>query len=603
MTELATGGVALDPLDVRLGRVLAARCGEPHAETIGRTATLIGSERARGHACIVLSEWAGKPLPWEADGGPRLPDLATWKRSLQECHLVGDGDVPTPLVLDGERCYLYRYWVAEREVAAALRARLDSSDPLPLSDGLRRIYERAFPHARSGEPDFQAVAAGAALARRVVLISGGPGTGKTTVVARILALWRTADPDMRVALAAPTGKAAQRLTEAVHAEFDRLASASGPDGGLADLNATTIHRLLGASPGPRGFRYDEEEPLPVDAVVVDEASMVDLSLFHALIRALPWGARLVLLGDRHQLASVETGFVFGDVCEAAAAAAPHGARSRSFAEYIAGLGGPHLQAGDRVGALADSFAELTVNYRFGRDSGIGRLAEAVKSGDSDAAIGVLTEAGARDLMWLPMDAGEDVGPRLPVATLEKILRAKSPEEALRLLSSTRILCALRGGPRGVDGLNVRLERLLGLVSRTEVWYAGRPVLVTANDHHLGLYNGDVGVCFYEGGRPFVWFPGTGGVRHVTPSLLPAHETAWAMTVHKAQGSEFDHVILVLPRAGHPLATRELLYTGITRARRLLEVVGDEAAIRAAVETRHRRASGLAARLSDEDGAS
>ena len=587
----------IDPIDVELGRLLAERCNGGHADTIRLTATLVGHERGRGHACILLSEWANRPLPWLRDGTERLPALEQWRTALQACDLVGDGCQPTPLVLEDDRCYLYRYWVAERDVGMALRSRLDAADTLPIGDALRRSFALLFEDAARGAEDWQAVAAATALARGLTLISGGPGTGKTTAVARVLALWRAAEPDMRIALAAPTGKAAARLTEPVRVQSARLGAIARLPASFVPPEATTIHRLLGASPGPRGFRYNERERLSVDAVVIDEASMVDLSLFHALVRAMPRHSRLVLLGDRHQLASVETGFVFGDVCAAAAGSSAGGGRSRAFVDYYADLGGRRLQVDDRADPLRDSFVELTANYRFVGGSGIGRLAEAVRAGDSDAVLAVLQDRSVTDVQWRCVEPGENVARWLPIPSFERVLHAGSPADALQNLSDTRVLCALRAGPRGVEGLNVQIERGLGAFAGSGRWYPGRPVLITTNDHYLGLYNGDVGVCFYEDGRPVTWFSGSMGLRSIAPSLLPAHETAWTMTVHKAQGSEFEHVVLILPQAGHPLVTRELLYTGITRARRSIELVADEAAIRSAVETKHRRVSGLAARLS------
>jgi exodeoxyribonuclease V alpha subunit len=537
-------------------------------------------------------------------------------------------------VLDGsDRLYLARYWRFEQDLAAALARRSTTWAPGVDRDRLAADLRRLFPAAPSG-PDWQRVAAALAVLRNLTVISGGPGTGKTRTVAAILALLagQSGGRAPRVGLAAPTGKAAARLAQSIRRVRAELPLDEAERAALPE-EAATLHRLLGVVPGRSGFRHDAGNPLHLDALVVDEASMVDLPLMARTVAALPAHARLVLLGDRDQLASVEAGAVLADICGPAS----HPGYSADVAgalQQVTGFEVPTATQGPAA-AVADALVVLRRSYRFGEASGIGALAARVNAGDAAGALELLASAGPRGSPCSPPGPGEVVAPApadpergasapsesgrrpdlqfRPVLEAERatlvgrevvphfraLFEASGPGAALTALGRFRVLCALREGPWGVGALNALIERGLersGLVPRERPWYPGRPVMVTRNDYALGLFNGDVGVLWPDpeaGGqvRAFFEVPG-GGLRRVPPARLPPHETVFAMTVHKSQGSELDEVLLVLPDRPSPVLTRELLYTAVTRARQRVQVWGNEAVLVAAVQARVRRASGL-----------
>jgi exodeoxyribonuclease V alpha subunit len=510
---------------------------------------------------------------------------------------------PTPLVLDDAgRLYLQRYWAYERLLAGALLARARMRPAVDASR-LREAVAAVFPAAGGAPaPDWQRVAAVTAALRGLCVISGGPGTGKTSTVVRLLGvLAAVSDGPLAVRLAAPTGKAAGRLQEAVRERVGELPPA------LRDalpLEASTLHRLLGARQRGPGVRHDAGDPVPADVVVVDEASMVDLALMAKLVRALRPEARLVLLGDRDQLASVEAGAVLGDVCAGA------GSASASFAAEVAETTGEPLPAGDADSGspMRDTVVLLRHSWRFDAQSGIGRLAAAVNRGDED---GVLAELGAGhpDVGWRVLEPPGALAAALAevavpgfAAYCEAVRDGAPDAEVFAALGRFRVLGAHRRGPAGVERANRLVEGALaeaGLVRPTAPWYAGRPILVTRNDAALHVFNGDVGVVRRDGGVAFER-PAGEPVR-VPPVRLPPHETVWATTVHKSQGSEFDRVVLVLPSEPSRVVTRALLYTAITRARSRVEVWGSEAVVRAAVATRVERSSGLRDALWGVDG--
>lgn len=593
---------AFAPIDVQLGALLtrraqAANASPTDAHLIGLAAAMLSAERARGHSCLSLAELASSAQPHVASPGqPPMSDAHAWRTLLRASALCGDGHTPTPLVLDADRLYLARYHRAEKRLASAMIARLpDARTPEP-APGVQSLFRVLFPALPDGQVDWQAVAAAAALRNRLTIITGGPGTGKTTTVARILALVLQARPAMRIALVAPTGKAAARLAEAIADQagslpLDPSLRALLPAGGR------TLHRLLGYQPWDDRFAASADDPLTEDLVIVDEASMVDVLLMDALFAALRSDARIILLGDQDQLASVDTGFVLGDACFAAdQGGATHGA---GLGEWAAHLGGAPLDTRAGASPIRDAVVRLRRSWRFDDHPGISALAAAMRAGDAGAALAVLADAAVPDvaLRARPASTGELMAPFAPL--FDDYIATADPVQALERFACFRVLCALRDGPSGVGGINDRIERWLrarGTPTRTR-WYAGRPVLITANDHATKLYNGDVGVTLADAGVTRVWFPdGAGGVRSFTPSRLPSHETAWAMTVHKAQGSEFAHVMLVLPQDDSIVLTRELLYTAVTRARAGVDIVGDARVLAAGIGRATRRSSGLADRL-------
>ncbi|OBS09185.1 exodeoxyribonuclease V subunit alpha [Acidihalobacter prosperus] len=554
-------------------------------------AALASRQTGEGDVCLHLADWAGL-APFEALPALRLPPLAEWRAMLAASPAVG-ADARVPLVLDGDALYLARYWAFETALAAALRARAEGwaegVDRARLATGLSRLL---------GEDDAaadQRRAAALAVLRRLAVISGGPGTGKTRTVTAILALLLEQAPALRVALAAPTGKAAARLAESIQAAKRELPLDDAVRAAIPE-RTHTLHRLLGIVPGRSRPRRDANNPLHVDLLVIDEASMVDLPLLARALAALPSQARLILLGDRDQLASVEAGAVLADICgEGAAGYSP--ALCAALAETA---GEAPAAASASPSPLADSVALLAHSYRFAQAGGIAALARAVNAGDADAALAEF-DAGWTDLAQAPPAPLEPrLGERLDGA-LAELFEAAGPAEALAALGRLRILCALREGPFGVAEINALVERHVRRrfgVDTRKPWYRGRPVMVQGNDYALDLFNGDVGIAWpNESDHLRVYFEGAdGGLKTVHPGRMPAHETVYAMTVHKSQGSEFDEVLLILPRQDARVLTRELLYTGITRARRRVELWAEPSILATAVARRVRRASGLRGRL-------
>jgi exodeoxyribonuclease V alpha subunit len=590
--ELLALGV-LTPLDVALAEALSQIAGlEAGAARVPELGAAFASHAVLdGHGCVDVRELstrsfhdeAGRPL-----AGVALPDAASFERELRASALVDSepsiGEQPSPdapvrpLVLDGQgRLYLRRYFEYEQRLSAALLARSSAAPPDVDEALLRAGLARLFPGVDAD--DRQRRAAELAVLSRLSVVSGGPGTGKTYTVSKILALLveqslaRGKEP--RIALLAPTGKAAQRLGDAIRDNV-RALDASEQVKTLMPAETMTIHRKLVFQPGtPTRFKHGPSQPLPDDVVIVDEASMVDLALMTKLVEALRPEARLVLLGDKDQLASVEAGAILSEL-------------------YAT-----------RASPVADRLIELTRAHRFEDGGAIAELARAVNAGDADAALACF---GRHPHVRLePLSEPSEVRAALAERVVERFspLSAGSPLERLGALDAFRVLACHVRGPLGVRALNdwVTAELALGgTLDRRAAFYSGRPVIVTANDYDSELFNGDVGVVAPRpdaaDGRLAVHFRTRepGGVRTIAVSRLPEHDTAYALTVHKSQGSEFAEVALVLPTRPSPLLTRELIYTAVTRARRRVTIYGSEAVFRTAIGRKVERASGLRDRL-------
>jgi exodeoxyribonuclease V alpha subunit len=542
-------------------------------------AALTSQYAVSGEVCLNLEEIAGTSVLVGVEGCEIIaPELSTWVTSLRRSSVVGTNDAYQPLVLENDnRLYLYHYRNLEARLASALRSRAEAPDFDVDSAELDRVLSVVFPVA--AEAADQREAAALVARRPFAVISGGPGTGKTTTVVRILALLQKLNivaPD-RVVLSAPTGKAAARLREGV----GQVSTGSESVVVSPLSHAVTLHRLLGWRSGGRPPTYGANRAIPYDVVVVDEASMVDLALMTQLLEALPMKARLILLGDRDQLASVEAGAVLGDICAAA-----------------------------ENKPLVNSVARLRHSWRFTRNSQIGRLASAVTNGDNDEALETLSKPGQSDAIMRPAVKPTDLLNLLEehcvgfYAEELRLAATGAPAEVIfDRMSRLQLLAAHRRGPGGVDELNQQVEKQLalrGLLRLGDTWYPGRPVLVTRNDYNLRLFNGDIGVALPNPDQPErlkVMFPqAEGGWRGISPGRLPDHETAYAMTVHKSQGSEFNGVIMVLPEITLPVLSRALLYTAITRATDRLEIWGRTEVLEEAIRRRVGRASGLRDRL-------
>ena len=571
----------LTAADVHVARRLGAIGGETDDAVLLAAALVVRSTR---HGSVVLDLATAEATTSpdvdtdSPDGVPVDVELdwpVDWLARCAASPLVGG-----PLRMAGSRVWLARYWDQEEQVAVELLSR-SSSQPADLDASVLGLgLTRLFPGA---EEDDQRAAAAACAVSRVSVLAGGPGTGKTTTVSRLLALLREQHPEWRIALAAPTGKAAARLEEAVRSSTAMLPAEDRAR--LGELSATTLHRLLGWRPEARSrFRHDRSNRLPVEVVVVDEASMVSLTMMARLLEALRPATRLVLVGDPDQLASVEAGAVLGDLVD----------RSP---------GAP---------AARVAVATLTTNRRFPETSGIARLAAAVQEGRGEDALAVLRDVGVPEVELVEvaddaqLSAAQLDGVRADVvvsgAALLSAAEGGNAVAALDALDAHRLLCAHRRGPRGVQHWSALAARWIAdvypVLPRADGRYAGEPLLVTANDYEIGLYNGDTGVVVDDGRGGLVAAFGRGGAPVVVPLVrLGAVRSLHAMTVHRSQGSQFARITVLLPEAGSPLGTRETLYTAVTRATSYVRVIGSAEAFVDAVGRPAARATGLRERLS------
>ena len=622
LERLADVGL-LRRLDSALAAFVAQQDAQAEPALLVATAVLAQME-GRGHSCLPLGALPTSPneiLAWPKEAMPvqlslweQLPTtLAGWLQALRRSPVVrvvgGEQSAPDlgqPLVLlDGAAplLYLRRYWDYERSVAAQMAQRT-TLDEVPVDEALvKRWLDRLFSPSAS-QPDWQKLACALALRGRLSVITGGPGTGKTYTAARLLALLFATAPDaaqLRVALAAPTGKAAARLKQSIDFSLLELTEAVRPELDLASLvqrmgGARTLHSLLGARPDTRRFAHHAGNLLDVDVLIVDEASMIHLEMMSALLQALPPTARLILLGDKDQLASVEAGAVLGDLCRDAQQG-NYAANTLAYAQRVAGQ---QLPAQFIANGPALPLAQHTVMLRESRRFGgpIGQLALAVNTGDAPGAMALLraqTQSGLNAELWAREGGDVDAVVRSAVqgrggaasyAAYAQVLaqgvamRFESNEahqqwvaQVLKAFDRYRLLCAVREGVWGVSGLNRAVEAALharGAIRKDGEWYAGRPVMVTRNDAQLGVFNGDIGMAlpsFADPRRLRAYFMQGEKLHAVSTARLAHVETAFAMTVHKSQGSEFEHTALVLAAQGGNVLSRELVYTGITRARR------------------------------------
>ena len=546
-----------------------------------------------GHSCLDLTTLTtGEPLK-------------EWKTFLKSLSVVTDvTDVAetrtdhrpeTPIILDGNRLYMQRYYLYEKRVAAQLTHR-NQSRPVP-HDGVTQDI------VKLNVGNDQKTAIYLALNRNLTIITGGPGTGKTTTVAHLIRLYRSAmgdDDTLRIRVAAPTGKAANRLAEAL-ADTDQ-----------GEIPVSTLHRLLGQYADGRGYRHGPQNPLIVDLLVVDEVSMINLAMMDRLLAALPETARLVLLGDSHQLPSVSAGNVLADLGQS-----PSGFSDEMRSQIESALGfDPDQPTPEVHHHLQDATIQLNRNYRFTADAGIGRLATEVVEGVTPTLATVDPELTLAQhfqqvspVALVPLEVGTDPGRRLieMYASYFALLQGRPDvSQLLAAFEQARILCPTHEGILGVNAINAFLireaRRRLSLPAdpRSHEFFHGRPIIITRNDYNLGLFNGDIGICFEDEGRTKVAFQNGETTQELLAARLPEYDTCFAMTIHKAQGSEFDHTMVLLPPAGAPplnqLVTRQLLYTSVTRARKSVTLLANRESLASAISQNVNRMSGLSDRL-------
>lgn len=562
------------PIDLHFARFMSRLNGSENPE-LYFAAALVSNQTRAGHICLDLHN-----LPVENSFSSEQIIKALGRASV-----VGEPGDTKPLILDAKhRLYLYRYWEYEQKLADYIIRHRQITDPVKNPEEVKLRLEKYFLPDGSEEIDWQKMAAIMALRKRFCVITGGPGTGKTYTVGKILALLleQAGTANLRIALAAPTGKAAVRLQESIKKVKTQLDCPEFIKESIPE-EASTLHRLLGYISQSPYFRYNADNPLQVDVMVVDEASMVDLALMSKLVQALPEEARLILLGDNHQLASVEAGAVLADIC---------GDFDPSSSEFYKNTDYALTTQSD-----LPFIVKLQKSYRFAAQQGIGALSQAINAGAADEALALLKDSKFMDITWHSIRE-EDIKPIIK-AGFRAYLESETPEQHFAYLDRFRILCAVREGPQGVNTINDQIDKFVRRRQRVRVvepWYRGQPILITENDYRLNLFNGDVGILLpdpqHNNEMRVYFLDAENKIRKYRPFRLPDFELAYAMTVHKSQGSEYENVLLILPNQDTPILTRELIYTAITRATRSVAIWGDEEIFRLAISRCIVRNSGL-----------
>lgn len=579
-------------------------------------AAAIASYKVRkNHVCADLDKLSGAKFPEYSSGvelqkdfKPRyihLPEKEKWKSELDKFDdIVGKGRELSPLVLDASnRLFLYKYWNYEKILSSIIHAYVKKK-PVVKFNQIDKISDRF--KICEDKLDWQMVALFAALRNNFTIITGGPGTGKTTIIISILGLILEQDPDREIAICTPTGKAAARIKESFNEEIGHLNCSENVKEKLQNLDSSTIHRLLGPKYHSPFFKYNRENKLPHDVIIVDESSMIDLPLMTKLLQAVREDAMVILLGDKDQLASVESGAVLNDLCESA----DINQFSKKFRQEFAKCcpAHPDLPSLSHEKMLNDHIVELRTNYRFANNQGIANLKDAIRSGRAKKARMIL-QAGDQDLIGKKIPRPREFGNMLKNYIQNLILPGMNRKyknylecndlpEAWQIVSSFKIICSHRRGPYGVERINHLLKEML--LDEGE-YPVGLPIMITQNQSDMQLYNGDIGLIWIKDGKKRAFFPGLETsltFRSFSISQLPANDTVFAMTVHKSQGSGFDKVLLILPNRESPILTRELIYTGITRTRKQCEVWTDYRVFQNAVSQRVDRNSGLKDRLAE-----
>lgn len=617
LQQLLSAG-RIRPLDLAFGQFIAAQ--ESQNQTcLALLAAYLSKQLGEQDSCVDIN-YLGQPY-FDIFQFPEAQQLLQLLRQANSLAIAGQDALHKPMVLDGSRLYLQRYWHYENKLAAKILEKARCSNHLELS-AAKHILQRLFPAMADTERldeaviDYQKLAVSVAASQQLSLITGGPGTGKTTTVTKLMALLQALaalkNEVLNIHLVAPTGKAAARLTQSINQAKKNL-----PEDLQKELpeQCTTIHRLLGALPFSPYFRFNEDNPLHLDVLVVDEASMVDLPLMSKLFAALPKHAQVILLGDKDQLASVEAGSVLSDICAAAigSTSSSMGSQqpvySQKMLRLLKDLNGTSLSLHNAEPQLiSNNLVILQKSHRFSEQSGVGQLAKSINQGNYQQTLTLLNNNNFADIHWqLNEDSQQLVLQLMPAyRAYFKAIERGDVMEAFNCLAQQQVLCAQRNGEWGVVRLNMLIEKELhkqGLLDASRDFYPGRPIMLSQNDHSLKLFNGDIGLVMADPQQPEllkVWFvTPEGQIRSILPSRLPPHETVYAMTIHKSQGSEFTAVYLCLPNTDSGSVrglNRELLYTGLTRAKQQFTLYASKQALQISLQQQYRRGSGLASRL-------
>ncbi|MBD3615833.1 MAG: exodeoxyribonuclease V subunit alpha [Gracilimonas sp.] len=576
-------------LEVEYVRFLLEIQPDEKEEVLLAAAACIQAQQ-NGNVCLDIQAWDHAYLFEDPKSEIKITGALkqSWLDALLKSRLVSTGDELKPLVVEDKRLYLHRFWKYEEELSEWLKNK--SEKLYPESNEVKSILQNILqPSSDLFEVNWQHVAVCLSFLKDLLVISGGPGTGKTFTVLNIIAVHAMvhSNKELRIALAAPTGKAARRLAESIESGKENL-----PESILSGIvipdTALTVHKLLGSDFKGSRFKYNEENKLPYDIVVIDEASMLDITMWVRLIRAIGDDTKLVVLGDKDQLASVEAGSILGDLCQG----------ENSFSEKVAAtineMSGIPVPVVKSKPSINDSVVFLTKSYRFGTDSGIGQFALAVNNADAEKAIRLLKDSRYPNLNWVD-SSSEPLQEIIQKFAVDHYQYYSGEEENKRLISSNRkkILCALRRGRSGVEQINREAERLIrrkkGILNSTE-WYDGRIVMATRNDSILKIRNGEIGICKYKE-EPAIKFEGE-YAKEISATRLKEYEPAYAITIHKSQGSEFDEVAIILPSKVNSILSKEILYTAVTRARQNTLIIANEEIIRKTIQQSVSRNSGL-----------
>lgn len=543
-----------------------------------------------GHLCLDLNKPDLREYLFEEnETGIKLSSetFSNWLQALKKCDLVSDGSELQPLVLEEGRLYLHRFWKYEEEFCEWIQRK--SAVTHSLSDQAAHILKELLPpKADLFEINWQDVAVILSFLKDLVVITGGPGTGKTYTVLSIIAAHARvhAEKAYHIALAAPTGKASQRLLESIENGKENFSDEFKENVELPET-ALTVHKLLGADYRGSSFKYNEKNPLPYDLVIVDEASMLDINLWVRLTRAIGPKTKLIVLGDKDQLASVEAGSILGDLCQG------DNSFSKPLIHAVGKVIGGTIQISEKPSTINDCVVFLKKSYRFGEGSGIQKLSQAINRSDFEAVMAVLESKKYPDVEWLPYSPENitKVKNNYGVSHYEAY-RNEDPTLMQVAAGRNKILCAIRKSPAGVEAMNRDIEsvikRKMGKL-RSEIWYQGRPIMATRNDSLLKIKNGEIGL--YNEADGTITFEGEVQTKISAPRIQH-YETAYAITVHKSQGSEFRNVALILPKRMNPILSKEILYTSVTRARRNTLVVANKDILKNTIEKSVQRNSGV-----------